>query len=128
MLCTSDLHKLLDVCAELGYAGELLVQFANNGRDVALAVETSVQGRITNNGQTCVAAKRFIVVDAVYDRFRDAYVEAMGAVEMGDPMSEECGLGPMSNEGLRDELVSRLRHADGWTRTSGRRHHPVSPV
>ena len=37
MLCTSDLHKLLDICAELGYAGELLLQFANNGRDVALA-------------------------------------------------------------------------------------------
>ncbi|WP_196780827.1 NAD-dependent succinate-semialdehyde dehydrogenase [Nocardioides sambongensis] len=76
--------------------------------DVEQAVELSVQGRITNNGQTCVAAKRFIVVDDVYDAFKDAYVEAMGAIEMGDPRQEGCTLGPMSAEGLRDDLHEQV--------------------
>ncbi|GAA1734409.1 NAD-dependent succinate-semialdehyde dehydrogenase [Aeromicrobium alkaliterrae] len=76
--------------------------------DVDLAVEVSVQGRITNNGQTCVGAKRFIVVDAVYDEFRDAYVEAMKAVELGDPTKDGTELGPMSREQLRDELHEQV--------------------
>ncbi|MGA8852935.1 MAG: aldehyde dehydrogenase family protein, partial [Christiangramia sp.] len=45
--------------------------------DIDLAVKTCVQGRIYNNGETCVAAKRFIVVDKVYDKFRDAFVDQM---------------------------------------------------
>lgn len=76
--------------------------------DVELAVQTSVQGRIANNGQTCVAAKRFVIAGEVYDQFRDAYVEAMGAVEMGDPMQEGCALGPMSRVQLRDELHDQV--------------------
>lgn len=44
--------------------------------DVAAAVKTSVMGRIVNNGETCVAAKRFIVTEAVDDAFRDAYVQS----------------------------------------------------
>ena len=67
-----------------------------------------MQGRITNNGQTCVGAKRFIVVDAVYDEFRDAYVEAMKAIELGDPMEDGTTLGPMSREQLRDELHDQV--------------------
>jgi len=76
--------------------------------DVELAVEVSVQGRIANNGQTCVAAKRFVVVDAVYDEFRDAYVAAMQGVEMGDPTQEGCALGPMSSTSLRDDLHQQV--------------------
>ncbi|QWC85792.1 NAD-dependent succinate-semialdehyde dehydrogenase [Nocardioidaceae bacterium] len=76
--------------------------------DIEHAVQTSVQGRIANNGETCVAAKRFIVVDSVYDAFRDAYVEAMGAVELGDPTDEGCQLGPMVRTDLRDELHEQV--------------------
>lgn len=76
--------------------------------DVDKAVSTCVQGRITNNGQTCVAAKRFVVVDEVYDAFRDAYVTAMGAIELGDPMDEGCELGPMAREQLRDEIHEQV--------------------
>ena len=79
--------------------------------DIEQAVEMSVQGRITNNGQTCVAAKRFVVVDEVYDAFRDAYVEAMSQVELGDPMQPECALGPMSSTGLRDELHDQVEQS-----------------
>ncbi|MDF1705981.1 MAG: NAD-dependent succinate-semialdehyde dehydrogenase [Aeromicrobium sp.] len=76
--------------------------------DVELAVEMSVQGRIANNGQTCVGAKRFVVVDAVYEEFRDGYVEAMKAIELGDPLQDGTALGPMSREQLRDELHDQV--------------------
>lgn len=85
--------------------------------DVDLAVEVSVQGRIANNGQTCVGAKRFVVVDAVYDQFRDGYVEAMKVIELGDPMKDGTALGPMSREQLRDDLHDQVTESvkDGAT-------------
>jgi len=98
-------QHLTKTVVELGSNDAFLVL---SDADVELAVETSVQGRIANNGQTCVAAKRFIVTDAVYDAFTDAYVEAMSSVELGDPTDEECALGPMSREQLRDELHQQV--------------------
>ena len=65
--------------------------------DIELAVKTCVQGRLYNNGQTCIAAKRFIVTDAVYDTFIAAFVEQMKGVVMGDPTSDDTELGPLSS-------------------------------
>jgi succinate-semialdehyde dehydrogenase / glutarate-semialdehyde dehydrogenase len=76
--------------------------------DVDLAVATCVQGRIVNNGQTCVAAKRFIVVDEVYEQFRDGMVAAMSAIEAADPTDPDTQLGPMAREGLRDALHDQV--------------------
>ena len=76
--------------------------------DIETAVELSVTGRIYNNGQTCVCAKRFIVTDKVYDAFVEAYVARMAKVEMGDPMNEGTELGPLSSNGqfetVRDQV------------------------
>lgn len=77
--------------------------------DIPTAVETCVQARLFNNGETCVAAKRFVVVDSVYDEFRDAFVDTMGAIVMGDPNEASSGLGPMAREDLRDELHEQVR-------------------
>ncbi|MBR9864690.1 MAG: NAD-dependent succinate-semialdehyde dehydrogenase [Rhodobacteraceae bacterium] len=66
--------------------------------DVETAVKFSVMGRLYNNGETCVSAKRFIVTDKVYDAFLDAFVEQMKAIRMGDPMDEDTQLGPLSSE------------------------------
>lgn len=66
--------------------------------DVELAVKTCVQGRLYNNGQTCVSAKRFVVTDAVHDAFVSAFVEQMKAVTMGDPTEKATQLGPLSSE------------------------------
>ncbi|MEM8578002.1 MAG: NAD-dependent succinate-semialdehyde dehydrogenase [Pseudomonadota bacterium] len=66
--------------------------------DVETAVKYSVIGRLFNNAQTCVSAKRFIVADAVYDQFVEAFVQQMDAARMGDPMDEETKLGPLSSE------------------------------
>ncbi|RAP42084.1 succinate-semialdehyde dehydrogenase [Rhodovulum viride] len=76
--------------------------------DIDLAVKTCVAGRIYNNGQTCVNAKRFIVTDKVYDAFVEGYVKAMGDVTLGDPTEEETDLGPMARKDLRDTLHEQV--------------------
>lgn len=76
--------------------------------DVEAAVEASVMGRVNNCGQTCVAAKRFVIVDKVYDAFRDAYVKAMKEVRFGDPLDGEPDIGPMAREDLRKELHEQV--------------------
>jgi succinate-semialdehyde dehydrogenase/glutarate-semialdehyde dehydrogenase len=78
-----------------------------------IAVEVCTTARIYNNGETCVAAKRFIVVDTVYDEFVDAFVEQLQTIEMDDPNDEATGLGPMARKDLRDDLRDQVR-------TSGR--------
>jgi succinate-semialdehyde dehydrogenase/glutarate-semialdehyde dehydrogenase len=65
-------------------------------------------GRIYNNGETCVAAKRFVVVAKVYDAFRDAFVEQMKKMTYGDPTEKETRIGPMAREDLRDTLHKQV--------------------
>lgn len=76
--------------------------------DLELAVEMCVKGRIYNNGETCIAAKRFIVVDKVYDQFKSSFVAAMNALKVGDPMSSENELGPIAREDLRKTLHEQV--------------------
>lgn len=76
--------------------------------DVKKAVKWCVQGRVYNNGETCVAAKRFIVVDKVYEQFKEAFVEQMKNLKAGDPTSEESDLGPMARKDLREELHGQV--------------------
>lgn len=76
--------------------------------DLNLAVKMCVQGRIYNNGETCVAAKRFVVVDKVYDEFRDAYVEQMKKIKSGDPTEKDSKIGPMAREDLRETLHGQV--------------------
>lgn len=76
--------------------------------DVDLAAETCVKGRLYNNGETCVAAKRFIVVESVYDEFRSKFVAMMENVQIGDPMDENSDLGPVAREDLREVLHDKV--------------------
>lgn len=76
--------------------------------DVDKAVKWCVQGRVYNNGETCVAAKRFIVVEKVYEQFKEAFVEKMKSLKAGDPTSEESDLGPMARKDLREELHEQV--------------------
>lgn len=76
--------------------------------DIPLAVETSIKGRLYNNGQTCVSAKRFIVTDAVYDDFVSAFVKGMKAIKMGDPADEETELGPLSSTEQFDTISEQV--------------------
>lgn len=77
--------------------------------DIDAAVEVCVNGRIYNNGETCIAAKRFVVVEAIYDKFRDAFVKSMSALTMGDPTSDEFDMGPMARKDLREDLHQQVQ-------------------
>jgi len=71
-------------------------------------VETAVQARLINNGQSCIAAKRFIVVDDVYDEFLDRFTEAMDEQTVGDPMDEDTDIGPQAREDLMEDLHEQV--------------------
>ncbi|MCK0097676.1 NAD-dependent succinate-semialdehyde dehydrogenase [Yoonia sp. F2084L] len=76
--------------------------------DIELAVKTCVQGRLYNNGETCVSAKRFIVTEAVYDAFTSAFVEQMKAIRMGDPKDDDTQLGPLSSAEQFDTISEQV--------------------
>lgn len=79
--------------------------------DLDLAVKTCVAGRIYNNGQTCVNAKRFIVTEKNYDAFVKAYAEQFSAIEMGDPTDSKTGLGPLVSRSQRDQLHKQVQES-----------------
>ena len=76
--------------------------------DIETAVKTCVMGRLYNNGETCVSAKRLIVTDAVYDEFVSAFVERMKGVTMGDPTKDDTQLGPLSSKEQFDTIVDQV--------------------
>ncbi|WP_422028394.1 NAD-dependent succinate-semialdehyde dehydrogenase [Roseovarius sp.] len=79
--------------------------------DLDLAVKTCVAGRIYNNGETCVAAKRFIVTEKNYDAFVERFTEQMKAIETGAPTDENTKLGPMARTELRDTLAEQVEES-----------------
>ncbi len=79
--------------------------------DLDLAVEQCVSSRLINAGQSCIAAKRFIVVPEVREAFETRYVEAMRARQMGDPLDPASDLGPQAREDLRDELHGQVQQS-----------------
>ncbi|MFN3614428.1 MAG: NAD-dependent succinate-semialdehyde dehydrogenase [Rubrimonas sp.] len=76
--------------------------------DLDLAVEACVRGRVYNAGQTCIAAKRFVVVDRVYDAFRERFVNRMRALKPGDPFSKDADFGPLARKDLRETLHEQV--------------------
>jgi len=79
--------------------------------DIDLAVEKSVRGRIYNNGETCIAAKRFIATEAVYEEFKEKFVNAMKALKLGDPKLDDTELGPMAREDLREKIHEQVQES-----------------
>src|SRR5690606_3392663 len=69
--------------------------------DLDAAVECSVKARLVNSGQSCIAAKRFIAVDDVYDDFEAMFVERMALARVGDPLLDETEVGPLARVDLR---------------------------
>jgi succinate-semialdehyde dehydrogenase/glutarate-semialdehyde dehydrogenase len=76
--------------------------------DLELAAETCAASRLVNSGQSCIAAKRFIVVEPVRKRFEELFVERMRARKMGDPLAEGIDVGPQARTDLRDELHEQV--------------------
>jgi succinate-semialdehyde dehydrogenase/glutarate-semialdehyde dehydrogenase len=77
--------------------------------DLDVAAKIAAQARTVNSGQSCIAAKRFIVVEKVAGAFTKAFVENMCALRMGDPLSEETQIGPQARGDLRDELHEQVQ-------------------
>lgn len=76
--------------------------------DLEFAAEICVTSRILNAGQSCIAAKRFIIHQKVYDEFEKLFVEKMKTKRMGDPMDENNHIGPQARKDLRDELHEQV--------------------
>jgi len=77
--------------------------------DIDVAVETCIKGRVINNGETCVAAKRFVIVESVYKAFTERFIAQCKRLKVGDPTDDSTDLGPMAREDLRDELHEQVK-------------------
>lgn len=97
--------ELKKTVLELGGSDPYLIL---HDADIPKAAEICATSRLINSGQSCIAAKRFIAVDSVYDDFLEAFTAEMKKAEMGDPMDEDAGLGPQAREDLRDELHQQV--------------------
>lgn len=76
--------------------------------DLESAADICVTSRLLNGGQSCIAAKRFIIVESVFDKFEKLYVEKMALKKMGDPFNESNDVGPQASISLRDELHEQV--------------------
>ena len=79
--------------------------------DVEQAARSAAEARLLNSGQSCIAAKRFIVVEPVADRFLDAFVAAMRAQRMGDPLAPDTQIGPQARYDLRANLHRQVEES-----------------
>jgi succinate-semialdehyde dehydrogenase/glutarate-semialdehyde dehydrogenase len=93
---------------ELGGSDPFIVM---KSADLDLAVETAVRARCVNSGQSCIAAKRFIVADEIYDEFESRFVAGMETMRVGDPMKDTTDIGPLATAGIVDELEAQVKAA-----------------
>lgn len=79
--------------------------------DLEAAVTTAVKARTINNGQSCIAAKRFIVSTAIYEKFEQRFVEEMRALRIGDPLEESTEIGPLATPQIVNDLERQVNDA-----------------
>ena len=89
--------------------------------DLDAAARTAALARCVNSGQSCIAAKRFIVVEAVADEFERRFVDAMQSLIVGDPMDERTQVGPLATAPILAELEQQVERSRGRVPTGGRR-------
>lgn len=79
--------------------------------DTDKTVDLAVKGRVQNNGQTCIAAKRYIIHQDVYDTYKAKLIERFEALIVGDPMEDATDVGPLSSASIRDELNDQVEES-----------------
>jgi succinate-semialdehyde dehydrogenase/glutarate-semialdehyde dehydrogenase len=79
--------------------------------DLPTAIDTAVRARLVNTGQSCIAAKRFIVHETIYAEFEDGFVKGMEAMKIGDPMKETTEIGPLATAKICEELEAQVKAA-----------------
>jgi succinate-semialdehyde dehydrogenase/glutarate-semialdehyde dehydrogenase len=101
-------QQLKKVVLELGGSDPFVVL---PSADLELAVETAVKARLINNGQSCIAAKRFIATEPVYDEFERRFVERMRRAVVGEPTDAKTEVGPLALESIRDGLHAQVERS-----------------
>lgn len=94
--------------------------------DLDDALEKAVTARTMNNGQSCIAAKRFIVHEDIYDAFTERFAAKLDALKVGDPMDAETDIGPLATEDIRNEIVKQVEDtiSMGARRVAGAKQVP----
>jgi succinate-semialdehyde dehydrogenase/glutarate-semialdehyde dehydrogenase len=93
---------------ELGGSDPFIVMPTANLEE---AISTGVKARTVNNGQSCIAAKRFIIADEIYDAFERGFVQQMRSFKVGDPMDSATDIGPLAMARIRDNLDRQVKAA-----------------
>ncbi|HEY3663224.1 MAG TPA: NAD-dependent succinate-semialdehyde dehydrogenase [Chthoniobacterales bacterium] len=91
---------------ELGGSDPFIVM---PGADLEAALTTAVKARTQNSGQSCIAGKRFLVAESIYDQFVSQFVERMRALKVGDPLDEKTEIGPLATPSIRDGVHEQVR-------------------
>jgi succinate-semialdehyde dehydrogenase/glutarate-semialdehyde dehydrogenase len=93
---------------ELGGSDPFIVMPSANLDD---AVATAVKARVVNNGQSCIAAKRFIIHESIADEFEKRFVAAMSSLKVGDPLDESTDIGPLATPQIDDDIESQVNQS-----------------
>jgi succinate-semialdehyde dehydrogenase/glutarate-semialdehyde dehydrogenase len=101
-------HEIKKTVLELGGSDPFIVMESANFDE---AVTSAVKARVINNGQSCIAAKRFIVAESIYPEFERRFVEGMQALKIGDPMLDQTQVGPLATVKIRRELHEQVERA-----------------
>lgn len=101
-------HEIKKAVLELGGSDPFIVM---PSADLDAASSVAVKARVSNNGQSCIAGKRFIVHTEVYDRFVRMFVDKMNALKVGDPMDEATDVGPLATESGRADVAELVDDA-----------------
>jgi succinate-semialdehyde dehydrogenase / glutarate-semialdehyde dehydrogenase len=101
-------RELKKTVLELGGSDPFVVM---PSADIARAAQVAVTARCQNNGQSCIAAKRFLVHADVYDAFTEAFVARMAELAVGDPMEDATDIGPLATEQGRADVAGQVRDA-----------------
>lgn len=101
-------RELKKTVLELGGSDPFVVM---PSADLDRAAEVATTARCRNNGQSCIAAKRFIVHTDVFEAFAERFAARMSALRVGDPMAQATDVGPLVSEGSRAEIASQVRDA-----------------
>jgi succinate-semialdehyde dehydrogenase / glutarate-semialdehyde dehydrogenase len=101
-------QQIKKVVLELGGSDPFIVMAS---ADLELAVTMAVQSRMLNNGQSCIAAKRFIVADSIGDRFQEQLLQKFQALTVGDPRHQDTDIGPLATASIRSELDQQVKLA-----------------
>ena len=104
-ICGKQIKKTV---LELGGSDAFIVMPSANLKE---AVSTAVKARTINNGQSCIAAKRFIVAAEIYPAFEREFVEEMKALRIGDPLEESTDIGPLATPQIVKDLEKQVQQA-----------------